>query len=306
VDVTDWLLEGDPAIRWQTMRDLLDADGTDYETVRRRVSTEGWGARLLAEQREDGSWSKTTYTPKWTSTFYTMQLLWNLGMEPADEAARRGAAILLDRGQAKDGGLRYARDNRQLRLGEVCESGMGLAALAWFLPDEPRLPALRDNLLAEQFADGGWNCQRAATHSSFNTTILVLEGLLEWERRHPPDPEVTAARLRGHEFLLTHRMFRSHTTGEVVRKQYTMLSFPGRWHYDVLRGLDYLAAAGAARDERAFEAIDLLRSKRKSDGTWPLQYNHSGRVHFEMEQAGAPSRWNTLRALRVLRWWDEA
>lgn len=306
-DPISWLFDGDPAIRWQVMRDLLGALPAEYESERLKVATEGWGARLLAEQRPDGRWSTNTYTPKWTSTFYTMQLLWYLGMDPSTEAAQKGSRVVLDNGQAADGGLRCGRDRqRQPRLGEVCESGMGMAAIAWFLPDEPRLPVLRHNLLTEQFADGGWNCSRKASHSSFNTTIVVLEGLSQWERAHGPDEEVTAARRRGEEFLFAHQMFRSHTSGEVVRKGYLELSFPGRWHYDTLRALDYLAGAGAKRDHRAGEAIEILRSKRRADGLWPLQAPHAGAVYFEMEEVRKPSRWNTLRALRVLRWWDDA
>ena len=308
VDLLPWLLEGDPAIRWQVMRDLQRLPAGTYEAERRRVATEGWGARLLAHQRADGRWSlRHAYTPKWTSTFYTMQLLWQLGMDPATPAAQLGARVLLDNGQAADGGIRCGPERqRRPRLGEVCESGMGMAAAAWFLPGEPRLAALRDNLLREQFADGGWNCQRSATHSSFNTSLLVLEGLLEWERRHGPDAEVTAARVRGHEFMLAHRLFRSHRSGELISPQYLMLSFPGRWHYDILRGLDYLALAGAERDERASEAIDVLRKKRRADGAWPVQRRHAGTTFFEMEEAGGPSRWNTLRALRVLAWWGDS
>jgi len=287
------------------MRDLQDRPAAEYEIERAKVATEGWGARLLAEQQIDGRWAGGYYTPKWTSTFYTMQLLWHLGVPPGNPKAARAVEVLLEGGSATDGGIRLAgRHPYRARLGEVCESGMGLAMSAWFLPEEPRLPALRDNLLSEQFADGGWNCQRSAGHSSFNTTVLVLEGLLEWERQRGPDPNVTAARLRGHEFMLAHRMFRSHRSGEVISPQYLMLSFPGRWHYDILRGLDYLAMAGAEQDERASEAIAVLQKKQRRDGAWPLQHRHGGKTYFEMEEAAQPSRWNTLRALRVLRWWE--
>ena len=302
----DWLLDGDAAIRWQVQRDLLDAPREAYEAERALVASEGWGAQLIAAQDADGRWGHGMYTPKWTSTFYTMQLLWQLGLDPGTPAAERGAALLLDRGVTRNGGLRYAADGRQLRLGETCESGMGLAMMSWFVPGEERVGGLLANVLGEQMADGGWNCKHraGATHASFNTTILVLEGLLEWERQHGAREDVSAARLAGHEFLLRHRMFRSHTTGEVIRRQYTLLSFPGRWHYDVLRGLEYLAAADAERDERAAEAVELVRSKRRADGRWPLQQRHNGRVFFELEPGREGSRWNTLRAMRVLKWWD--
>jgi hypothetical protein len=301
-----WLLDGDPAIRWQTMRDLLDAPPEEFLPEQAKVAGEGSGARLLAEQDAEGRWGHGWYSPKWTSTFYTMQLLWQLGLEPSNGAARRGATLLLDRGLTRDNGLRYRERPGQLHIGETCESAMGLAMLSWFVPEDERLPLLVANLLGEQMADGGWNCQRraGATHASFNTTILALEGLLEWERQCGRRRDVTAARIRGEEFLLSHRMFRSHTTGEIIRKQYTMLSFPSRWHYDVLRGLDYLATAEADRDERAAESIELIRSKRRADGRWPLQQPHAGQVFFKLEEGREGSRWNTLRALRVLRWWD--
>lgn len=275
----------------------------DYERERAKVVTQGWGARLIAEQSPDGTWAGL-YSPKWTSTFYTMQLLWQLGLPRTAAAAQRGAAVLSPRGFARDGGFRLDKRPNPALFGETCESGMALAILTWFTPDDPLLFPLRERLLQEQFEDGGWNCQSGAAHSSFNTTILVLEGLLEWERRPGTGSETAAARRRAEEFLLAHRMFRSHTTGEVVRKQYTLLSFPGRWHYDVLRGLDYLAAAEAPRDSRATEAVELVRSKRRGDGRWPLQHRHSGVTYFEMEAGREASRWNTLRAMRMLRWWD--
>lgn len=306
--VIDWLLEGDPAVRWQVMRDLLDATPAEYGPEQGRVATEGWGARLLAEQRPDGRWTTNTYGLKWVSTFYSMQLLWLLGPDPECQSARLGAEVLLQ-GLCLDGGLLYGPGERGKppRFGETCISGMGLAICSRFLPGDPRLDQVVDYLLRDATPDGGWNClyrRRGDAHASFNTTICVLEGLLEFERRHGARQDVTAARQRGHELLLQHHLFRSHTTGAVVRRQYTMLSFPARWHYDILRALDYFAAAGAPRDERAAEAVEIVRSKRRTDGAWPLQHRHTGDTYFEMEHPREPSRWNTLRALRMLRWWE--
>ncbi len=293
-DVMDWLLAGDPAVRWQVMRDLQGEPPEVYERERARVAIEGWGAQLLAHQAADGSWSDNVYTPKWTSTFYTMQVLRLLGLAPSDERGRAGARIVLG----------FVADTRA--GGETCISGMGLATVAYFAIEDERVERLVEHLLREQMDDGGWNCQRSrgATHASFHTTILALEGLLEWEDTVRPEPRVAAARERGAEFLLAHRLFRSHRTGDVVSPAFKQLSFPGRWHYDVLRGLEYLADAGNPPDARADEAIGILRSKRRKDGSWPVQHRHAGPTYFEMEETGKSSRWNTLRALRVLRWWE--
>jgi hypothetical protein len=143
-----------------------------------------------------------------------------------------------------------------------------------------------------------------STRSSFHSTICVLEGLLEYETTRGPRSNVTAARLRGQEYLVERRLFRSLSTGRVINPAWTAISFPTRWHYDILWGLDYLRRAGAApEDDRIAEALDLVASKQDSLGRWPLENPHAGPVYFEMEgPAGAPSRWNTLRALRVLRW----
>jgi hypothetical protein len=304
----DWLMEGDPAIRWQCVRDLLHTDPAQVSDERSRIATEGWGARLLALQDPEGTWAGGLYTPKWTSTFYTMLLLRSFGLGPAHAGAARAARILLDRGfRTRDGGLDYGPRLPSSGRGETCITGMGLAILAYFNVEDDRLGTIATHLLDQQMADGGWNCQypRGATHASFHTTISALEGLLEWERFAGRSPAVEAARRRGEEFLLVHRLFRSHTTGAVVHPALTRLSFPPRWHYDVLRALDYFRESGAERDPRLGEAVALVQSKRLRTGGWPLQQRYAGTTFFEMETAGKPSRWNTLRALRVLAWWGE-
>lgn len=288
------------------MRDLMGRPEREWSAERTRVASEGWGAALLAHQCNDAQWSRDVYRPKWTSTFSTMQLLRLLGLPPEHARARAAATVMLDRGQRADGGLIYGSPVTAKARSETCISGMGLATTAYFVPGDERLGLLVEYLLREQMDDGGWNCRRphGATHASFHTTILALEGLLEWEAGTGPDARVSEARARGAEFLLAHGMFRSHRTGAVVSAAFTQLSFPGRWHYDILRGLEYLAAGGDEPDARAEEAIAILRAKRRKDGTWPVQHRHAGATYFEMEQTGKPSRWNTLRALRVLRWWE--
>jgi hypothetical protein len=303
--VVSWLLEGDPAIRWQVCQDLLGRPSAAVAREQRAVTREGWGARLLELQNGDGRWAGL-YTPKWTSATYTLLLLRAFGLPPANSAARAGAIGLLDNGLDPDNGINFWRPRRS--CSETCVSGMVLAIAARFAPGDRRIDKLADYLLAEQMPDGGWNCRRpqGATHSSLHTTISALEALLEYERAAGRRVRQTrAARHRAHEFLYVHQMFRSHRTGQVIDDRMTRFSFPPQWHYDVLRGLDYLREANAPRDSRLGSAIDLVRKRRTSAGSWLLQNVHSGEYHFAIEQAGRPSRWNTLRALRVLKWLDE-
>jgi hypothetical protein len=300
--VIDWLLEGDPAIRWQAMRDLLDAPDDEVERERAKIAREGWGAALLARQDPDGRWAGGLYGPKWTSTFYTLLTLTALGLPRGHQQALRGSEILLEKGLGADGGLDYSRPRRA--LSELCVTGMGLRIMAAFLGADEGLQPLVRCLLATQLPDGGWNCQRDSRHGSFNTTISALEGLREWSAATGRGAEVEAAAAGGREFLLQHRMFRSHRTGEVAKEQFARFSFPYHWHYDVLRGLDYFQSANAPHDERLQDAIDLVNAKRRKDGRWTRQNRHAGQEFFEMEPAGQPSRWNTLRGLRVLRWWE--
>jgi hypothetical protein len=299
-----WLLKGDPAIRWQALRDLTGASKRVVEREQRSVTETGWGARLLKLQEPDGQWGGGIYTPKWTSTTYTTILLRQLGLPPKHAQALKACALLFDRGFYRDGGFNCWS---QYNHSETCVTGMILAVAAYFRFSDHRVHGLAEYLLKQQMRDGGWNCRSydGATHSSFHTTILVLEGLLEYERFGPHRAGQTrqAAR-RGREFLLAHRLFRSHRTGKVVNSAMTRFSFPPRWHYDILRALDHFQQAGAARDERLREAIEIVRQRRKQDGRWVLQNRYPGRVFFDMEKLGAPSRWNTLRALRVLRWWE--
>ena len=300
----DWLLEGDPSIRWQVMRDLQGLPDAAVNEERARVSTTGWGSRLLAEQDvETAMWANGLYNPKWTSTHYSLQLLSKLGPF-ATEGIERGVDLLLAKGVRSDGGVDYTL---RARTGETCISGMLLAIAARFGVVDERTEPIVDCLLREQMADGGWNCQRprGATHSSFHTTINVLEGLAAYRSAGGGLATTTHEReLPGREFLAAHRLFRSHTKGHVVKSSFKQFSFPHGWYYDVLRGLDYLQATGADRDERFAEGIELVRSRRRPDGTWPRQNRHSGKEWLEMEPIGKPSRWNTLRALRVLRWWE--
>jgi len=236
-----------------------------------------------------------------------MLLLRDFGLATDDRRARKACTLLLDGGLQRDGGISYGAWAQWTRRGETCITGMVLSILSHFECDDERLDTIAGHLLEQQMPDGGWNCRRpqGATHASVHTTISVLEGLrlyaLHCGRRVRA---VRAAERRGREFLLVHRLFRSHRTGRVIKPEFTRFSFPPRWHYDILRALDYFQAVDAPRDPRLGEAIAIVRGAQRGDGRWPLQQSYKGKTYFTLERLGAPSRWNTLRALRVLKWWD--
>ena len=289
------------------MRDLADSTSRSVQREQRRVAAEGWGARLLERQDDDGRWAGGLYTPKWTSTTYTLLLLRALGLPPRHPQALRACQVLLDTGFWEDGGINFFAPRRN--CSETCVSSMVLAVVCWFQHEDPRVDQLAEHLLGRQMADGGWNCRYTegsggATHGSFHTTILALEALLEYESfRRSHAQAAREAQARGREFLLVHRLFKSHRTGAVVKPAMTQLSFPTQWHFDILRGLDYFRACNATRDDRLSDALQLLEKKRTAEGMWLLENVYSGKSYFTMETKGRASRWNTLRALRVLRWW---
>jgi hypothetical protein len=308
--VLHWLRQGDPTIRWQVLRDIDGAPAERVERERREVEREGWGARLLEQQDDDGRWagegerrpSRGLYTPKWISTTYTMLLLRDYGLPPANQQAQMGCAVLLDRGLQEDGGISYGFGGS-----ETCVTGMVLSIASYFEHDDERLDRLVQHLLERQMPDGGWNCQlpEGATHASVHTTISVLEALRHYElHRGRKLTAVRTAQKRGREFLLVHRLFRSHRTGQIIKPVFLRFSFPPRWHYDILRALDYFQAVEAPRDSRLEDAIAIVRKTQRADGRWTLHNTYPGQTYFEMETVGKPSRWNTLRALRVLQWWE--
>ncbi len=369
MEVIEWLLDSDPSIRWQVMRDLTNQPDEVVAAERSKVATEGWGARFLSLQGGKGQWGRDeletagvvsadgvpdaptrklirelrgipveglaeylgidpvllsaweegepgtgsdaylavmrslnisfgTYVPKWVSTTYTLLLLRDMGLDPESDEAVQAVSLVRDNSKWDQGGQDFFDGET-----EPCVNGMTLAIGAYF---DQNVDGIVDRLLGEKLADGGWNCEaeNGSTKSSFHTTICVLEGLLEYEWRNGASSEVTAARISGQEYLLERRMLRRLSDGDVVDPDWTKFSFPPRWHYDVLRGLDYLPRAGVTPDDRCAEAIDLVQDKRGADGRWLLENTHPGRVHFDMEEGdGRPSRWNTLRAMRVLDWY---
>ncbi len=305
-----WLLDSDPAIRWQVMRDLTDEAPDAIAAERARVATEGWGAQLLASQTPAGHWGGG---PRgWRDdlpeddrrlliTLYALAVLKDLGLDPASGEARQ----MIDR---VDERLVFRRlNNRPFLHGETepCINGRILGLGAYF--KEPN-DALAEQLLREQLEDGGWNCEAPRSpRSSFHTTICVLEGLLDYERAGRGSASVARARKRAENYLLSRRMFRSLRTGEVVNKRWLRFSFPTFWHYDVLRGLDYLRDAGIKPDERVSEAVGIVIERRHQNGRWPLNLLHPEYIPLEMETGiGRASRWNTLRAMRVLRWYGNS
>ena len=318
--VIEWLLDSDPSIRWHVMRDLIDASEEEVAAERARVSTEGWGARLLSLQAPDGRWGGAAWNRGFDSTMHALMLLRMMGLDPRTAEARRAVGLVHDRVTWK-GCAPPECDDNPFFAGEVepCINGQVASVGAYFGQD---VGGIIQRLLAEQLPDGGWNCEieNGSTRSSFHTTICVLEALLEYEQSLGSAREVTSARLRGQEYLLERRLFRRRSTGEVIefdRKlgpenssgtpAFTRFAFPTWWHYDVLWGLDYLRRAGVAADERVSEAVDLVASKRDGDGRWPLEIRYSGPMPIEMgEQVGQPSRWVTLRALRTLKWYSAA
>jgi hypothetical protein len=303
-DVLPWLLEGDPSIGWQTLRDLTSATPREVAAERARVASEGWGARLLAEQGDDGRWAGALYSPKWTSTTYTLLLLHWLGLPPGNAQALAGCRVLWDGASWWGGGLTLAKS---IREPETCITGMLVLLASSFGHRDERVEGAVSWLLSQQLADGGWNCEtvrRGSRHGSFHTSITVLDALTAYTEGGGEVP-VDDAMGGGREFFLRHRLYRSHRTGEVVDPAFERFPFPPQWHFDVLRGLEHYAAVGADRDERLADAVDVLRKRQRGDGRWPVQRSHPGREWFRMEERG-PSRWATLRCLRVLRWWDSA
>ena len=309
----DWLLDSDPAIRWQVLRDVVHAPAEVVAVERTRVVNEGWGARLLALQGEDGQWAGGACFPAqssnwradgqgqpWTATLPTLQLLHDFGIDPRSEPVRRAVAQVADH-------CRWEHAGQPFFSGEVepCINGRTVMLGTYFEQDMGGVVA---RLLGEQLEDGGWNCdaENGSVRASFATTINVLEGLLEYERATGGSAGIVAARRRGENYLLERNLLRRKSTGYIVNPAWLQFSFPTRWHYDVLRALEYFRSVGEAPDPRMAEAIDLLRSKQRPDGSWPLENTYPGRVHFPLEDGDSrPSRWNTLRALRVLNWYDK-
>ena len=303
-DLIDWLLDSDPAIRWQVLRDLAHEPADVIAAERSRIATEGWGARLLALQAPDGLWGGEAWSHDWTDTFHVLELLRRFGLDPESEQARRAIGLVRENVTWRNAQFETPWASNRFFEGEVepCINGNVVSTGSYFGVD---MTPLVERLLGEQLPDGGWNCEveNGATVSSFGTTINVLEGLLEHERAIGGSDRVGEARRRGEEYMLERRLFRRKSTGDVIDSSWLQFSFPTWYFYDILRGLEYVSDAEVKPDERVAEAIGIVEGNRDPDGRWPLQNVHDGEAHFQMDDGeGQPSRWNTLRALRVLDW----
>jgi hypothetical protein len=296
-----WLLDGDVTIQYQVYRDLLDEVRPDLQA---RIATEGWGQRFLSFRHPAGHWGQRFYQPKWISSHYTLLDLRHLNIASDQPDIRASIGRILAEQIGSDGGINPSSIPDQ--QSDVCINGMFLNYACYFGAPQAALKSIVDCVLEMQMPDGGFNCRlnrSGAVHSSMHTTISMLEGIHEYTANgytYRVD-ELQAMAADSREFLLQHRLYKSDRTGEIITKKWLMLSFPSRWYYDILRALDYFQSAEIAYDERMQDAIDVLLNKRRNDGFWPVQARHPGQTYFDMEQTGKSSRWNTLRALRVLR-----
>ena len=297
--VIDWLLKGDPAIRWQVIEDLLDGPAEQVVEERAKIGTEGWGKHLLANQDANGTWGHGLYSPKWISTTYTLLLLRRLGLPSDNAAACRAAQYLIDKGEWFDGGVIFWKRP----ILDVCVLGLVLSIAVYFRLKDTRIAAMVECLSRHQADDGSWYDEVVdVAHKPFHITIAVLEGLHEYQQTLAmPDATVSAMICAGQNFLLTHRLYLNAETNKPFDVAWTRFSFPPRWHYDVLRALDHFQASHIPYDKRLQPALALVKKKQRTDGSWVLQNRHPGKAYFELESVGKPSRWNTLRALRVLR-----
>jgi len=300
-ELIDWLLQKDVSIQFQTHRDLL---GISRNDLRDRIAVEGWGKAFLAVQNPNGHWGQSFYQPKWISTHYTLLDLRNLNISPQQEDIKRTIQMVLDTHKAEDGGIRLGPSTTA--HSDVCVNAMFLNYASYFQSAVKDLHSLVDSLLNEIMPDGGFNCRTTrsgAVHSSLHTTISVLEGLTGFTKAGYMyrSVDIESAIESSQEFILLHKLFLSDHSGKIIHKDFLKFRYPCRWKYDILRALDYFQYSGRTWDERMRPALDVLLSKRNKDATWNVQAKHPGQVHIEMESAGSPSGWNTLRALRILK-----
>ena len=300
-EIISWLLEGDVSIQYQTYRDILSEDRLD---IRNRISTEGWGAKFLSCRNQNGHWGRGFYQPKWISSHYTLLDLRNLNfpanIRPVDETVD----LIIRNEKGIDGGI---NPSGTITQSDICICGMFLNYASYFATDQEGLKSVVDFILTQQMNDGGFNCRlnrSGAVHSSLHSTLSVAEGISEYllQGYTYKSDELQQAELKAREFMLMHRLFLSDRTGGIINKNFLNFPYPSRWYYDILRALDYFRSSGAGYDKRLEPALEVLLKKRRKDNLWNQQAKHPGLEHFEMEKAGQPGRWNTLSAMRVLKY----
>lgn len=300
-EIISWLLEGDVSIQYQTYRDLLH---TDNPLHRSRIEHEGWGAKFLSCRQPNMHWGQKFYQPKWTSTHYTLLDLKNLAISPNNTVIKETLTLIFEKEKGPDGGICPIGS---VQKSDVCINGMLLNYSSYFKMDEEQLKSIIDFLLTEKMQDGGFNChsnRKGATHSSLHTTLSVIEGIQEYKKSgytYRLD-ELEKVQSASHEFILMHKLFRSDKTGDIINPNFLKFCYPARWYYDILKAMDYFQFAKVNYDNRMDDALEIILKKRTEEGKWKLPSKHPGLTHFEMEQAGKPSRWNTLRASRVLNY----
>lgn len=305
-ELIQWLLEGDVSIQYQTHRDLLHESGKGLSALQNRIPNEGWGKRFLQNQNENHHWGLSFYQPKWISTHYTLLDLRNLCC-PSIRGIQDALHTIIEENKTSDGGI---NPSQHVFESDVCINGMFLNYACYYHIEENSVKRVIDYLIKQQMHDGGFNCRlnrSGATHSSLHSTISCLEGIEQLIKNgytYRID-ELKCIKSQSVEFILAHRLFKSDKTGKIIHKNFTMLSYPPRWRYDILRALDYFQDAKVVYDPRMEDALEVLMNKRRKDGTWPVQAKHVGQVHFDMEKTGASSRWNTLRAMRVLEYYKQ-
>lgn len=301
MNIIEWLLDGDVSIQYQVHRDLL---GTERPDLQRRIEFEGFGKRLLDEQQENGHWGGGYYHYKWINTHYTLLEIRRLNMIPNYNVLRITNTIANDY-KTKDGGITPNPDVWE--FSDVCINGMSLFFMCNFRIEQEKLISVVDFIISQQLPDGGFNCnfnykRYGAIHSSLHSTVSLIEGINEYLQNGYTYKAQTLRKIREEaiEFILMHKLYISDKTGKIINRNFLMLSYPPRWKYDILRAMEAFMNAGIEFDERMQDALNVIIRKRRKDRTWPVQHKHAGKVHFDMEKTGGPSRWNTLRVLRVL------
>lgn len=299
-EIIIWLLRGDVSIQYQVYRDLFS---TERKDLRKRIADEGWGRKFLFKRKPDGYWGLKFYQPKWTSTHYTLLDLKNLCLPSDNPSVRHSIDLIVRNEKGRDGGILPIGTDQKY---DVCVNGMFLNYAAYFNTQEVHIKSVIDFILSQPLPDGGFNCRynsSGAKHSSLHSTLSVLEGITEYELNGYKYrlTELGEVKRQAVEFILMHKLFLSDRTGKIINKDFLKLTYPCRWKYDILRTLDYFQHSGMEWDERMRPAVEVLLKKRNKNGTWNNQAKHPGKVHFDMEQSGKPGRWNTLRAMRVLK-----